>query len=117
MGYIPQVAHTYSYKDGSYGLQNEHQLSIGESTCDARLGLKGVPIAFGGFALFDITALSRIALQRCKTSRCAVELMGALSEKYGFYGGEDNDWNVKGGMDNDGEGGETLTVADGDEVW
>lgn len=88
MGTVPQVPHTYSYVDGAYGLMNEYQLAIGESTCGARLGLSAAPIAFGGKALFDVAALSRIALERCKTARCAIQTMGDLAVEYGFYGGE-----------------------------
>jgi dipeptidase len=83
MGYIPQVSHTYAYTDAAYGVMNQYQLAIGESTCDARLGLNGVPRLYGGHALFDITALSRVALQRCRTARCAIRTMGELAEEYG----------------------------------
>ncbi len=47
-----------------------------------------VAVGYGGKALFCIDELSRIALERCNTSRCAVETMGSLAEKYGFYGAE-----------------------------
>ena len=116
MGTIPQVSHTYSYVDGSYGLMNEYQLAIGESTCGAVLGLRASPIAFGGSALFDIAALSRVALERCKTARCAIQTMGDLAVEYGFYGGELTDWTPE-LMSDPAEGGEALTIADGVEVW
>ena len=88
---------------------NEHQLAFGESTCDALLGMRSSPVSFGGSALFGIAALSRIALQRCKTARCAIELMGGLAEEKGFYGANSPAW-VNGEMTPDkmgyAEGGE-----------
>jgi dipeptidase len=116
MGEIPQVESTYAYYDGAYGIMNEHQLGIGESTCDARLGLKGIPIQNGGKALFDISALSRVALERCQTARCAVQLMGNLACTYGFYGGQLPDWTGH-NMTDAGEGGEALVISDPKEVW
>lgn len=35
-------------------------------------------------ALLDIGELMKVALERCATARCAVELMGQLVEDYGF---------------------------------
>ena len=79
IGYIPQVEQTYAYLEANYGVQNEHQLSIGESTCSAvfKAFAIGTP---GGKALFCINQLSYIAMERCKTARCAVMLMGQLAE-------------------------------------
>ncbi|ETV67287.1 hypothetical protein H257_16521 [Aphanomyces astaci] len=68
LGYIPQVNSTYAYWDGDYGMQNEVQLSIAESTCAART--VGYPLDMpNGRNLLSINELSRIALERCDTSR------------------------------------------------
>ena len=96
LGYIDQVEHTYAYIDGVYGVINEHQLAIGECTTGAKVYTQ--PEA--GVRIFDIAAMSRVAMERCTTAREAIELMGALAVQYGYY-----DW------------GETLTVADTEEAW
>jgi len=96
LGYIPQVTHTYAYFDGSYGIMNEHQLMFGECTDGAKVQLDPEP----GKRIFYSSELSRVALERCKTAREAVELMGRLIEEYGYYGT-----------------GETLPVADPKEAW
>jgi len=96
LGYIPQVAHTYAYFDGNYGIMNEHQLSIGECTDKAKVH----PLPEKGKRIFYSDELSRIALERCKTAREAVKLMGRLIEEYGYYGT-----------------GETLLVGDPYEGW
>ena len=95
LGYIAQVEHTYAYFDGGYGLINEYQLGIGESTCASYYNLYP-----SKDRMFDIRALTHIALERCKTAREAIKLMGYLAEKYGYYGF-----------------GETLTVGDTEEGW
>ena len=40
LGEIPQVRHTYTYFDHSYGIINEKQLMIGECTCGAKFHLE-----------------------------------------------------------------------------
>lgn len=96
LGYIPQVPHTYAYFDTNYGIMNEHQLSIGECTDKAKVH----PEPEAGKRIFYSAELSRVALERCKTAREAVKLMGELIEKYGYFGT-----------------GETLVVADPEEGW
>lgn len=105
MGYIPEVSHTYAYWEQDYALQNEHGLMMGESTCGSRA--EQASIADGGEALLAIEELSRIALERCKTARCAVTTMGGLAEAYGYYGSDP------------GRGGsaEAMIVGDPTEVW
>ncbi|MDK2951103.1 MAG: hypothetical protein PWQ77_768 [Kosmotogales bacterium] len=95
LGYIDQVEHTYAYFDAVYGVINEFQLAIGECTCAANTYAQG-----SAECMFDIAALSRVAMERCKTAREAIELMGSLAVEYGYYG-----W------------GETLTVCDKNEAW
>eukprot|EP00518_Triparma_eleuthera_P000726 CAMPEP_0182463258 /NCGR_PEP_ID=MMETSP1319-20130603/7237_1 /TAXON_ID=172717 /ORGANISM="Bolidomonas pacifica, Strain RCC208" /LENGTH=704 /DNA_ID=CAMNT_0024662777 /DNA_START=101 /DNA_END=2212 /DNA_ORIENTATION=- len=111
VGHIPEVPHTYAYLDGDYGIQNEFQLSMGESTCGALLHSR--PTFDGGRALLEMSELSRIAMERCKTSRCAVQLMGDLAVEYGFYGAvwEGDMMTVLG------EAGEAMTVTDKEESW
>merc|ERR1719356_743404 len=71
---IPQVPMTYSYWDLDYGLQNEKGLSIGESTCTAMTVGWPNSLPYGHNAAC-IHELSKIALERCDTGRCAVKLM------------------------------------------
>jgi len=96
LGHIPQVAHTFAYLDGNYGIMNEHQLIMGECTDKAKVH----PQPEQGKRIFYSDELSRVALERCKTAREAIELMGELIMKYGYYGT-----------------GETLLVADPNEAW
>ncbi|KAF4040135.1 Peptidase family C69 [Phytophthora infestans] len=113
LGYIPQVDHTYAYFDQDYGMMNEVQLSIGESTCGAKT--VGWPLnVSGGKNLFGIAELTKVALERCATARCAVDTMGTLAEKYGFYS-EDSGEMAKPDY---GDSAEALVVGDKlGEVW
>ena len=91
---IPQVAHTYAYIGALFGVINEKQVAIGETTISGRRESSNT----SGF--FDITNLSFYAMERASTAREAVEIMGALAEKYGYK-----------------DTGEQLAVADPNEVW
>ncbi|MBN1683918.1 MAG: C69 family dipeptidase [Gammaproteobacteria bacterium] len=82
LGYIKQVPHTYAYFDAEYPIINEHQLSFAEGTMAAKVSIKPQK----GKAIFDISALMRVALERCKTAVCAVKTMGDLAVQYGYYG-------------------------------
>jgi len=100
IGEIPQVEHTFAYHDASFAVMNEHNLAIGESTCNSAVVHRS-----RGTALFNMVSLVQIAMERCKTARCAVELIGELAVKYGFYGML---------MEYPGE---ALHVGDKEEVW
>ena len=56
-----------------------------ESTCVGALGQNALPRACATCdgPLFDISALSFIALERCDSAVCAVDLIGALAEEHG----------------------------------
>lgn len=84
LGYIPQIAETFAYWDLDYAMQNEKGVSIGESTCDAKT--VGWPADKSyGYNYAGIEELTKIALERCATARCAVETMGSIAVEQGFY--------------------------------
>jgi len=94
MGEIPQAENTYRYLHTAYPVMNEHQLGMGETTFGGRKELvseKGI---------FYVEELQRIALERCKTAREAIKLIGELIKKYGYC-----------------DSGECITIIDPQEVW
>ncbi len=93
-GEIPQVAETYRFLNTAYPALNEAGLAIGETTIGGRREL------VNNEGMFMIEELERIALERCKTAREAIKLIGALVKEYGY-----------------GDFGECITIADGKEVW
>jgi dipeptidase len=95
---IPEVPHTYAYQHAVFGHMNEHQLGIAESTIGCQRKMRNSTPS----AVMDITTLTMLAMERCKTAREAIKLMGSLAEKYG-YGFHDS--------------GEMLAVADPEEIW
>jgi len=95
---IPQVPHTYAYIKGSFGYMNDQQLALGESTIGCHKKMENPTPS----AKFDITMLTLIVMERCKTAREAIKLMGSLAEKHG-YGFTDT--------------AEMLALADPNEVW
>lgn len=113
IGSIPEVAHTFAYQDTDYGAINEQNVAIAESTCSAMFRTCQVNTSIGcepgrtkGEALLDVGSLSEIAMERASTARQAVQLMGELAYKYGFFGSQDANGY-----------GEALQVADPTEVW
>ncbi|MCJ7642951.1 MAG: C69 family dipeptidase, partial [Candidatus Aminicenantes bacterium] len=95
---IPEVAHTYAYHHGMFGYMNEKQVGIGEST----IGTQRKMINATPSALLDLSMLTLLGLERGKTAREAITVMGELAEKYG-YGFHDD--------------GEMLAVSDPNEAW
>jgi len=93
-GEIPEAGETYAYLNTAYPCLNEKQLAIGETTIYGRQEL------INEDGLFYIEELQKIALQRCKTAREAIKLIGELAEKYGYA-----------------DLAECLTIADPREVW
>jgi dipeptidase len=93
-GEIPQVAETYRFLNTAYPALNEAGLAIGETTIGGRREL------VNNEGMFMIEELERLALERCKTAREAIKLIGDLVKQYGY-----------------GDYGECITIADGKEVW
>ncbi len=91
---IPQAKKTYTYFHIGYPFMNEHQLIFGEDTWSGRDEL------YAKDGAFWIETLEIFGLQRAKTAREAIAVMGELAEKYGY-----------------GDGGETLIIADPKEIW
>lgn len=102
IGEIPQVEQTYGYFHVGYPAMNEHRVAIGETTIGQKEILKTVPN--GGKAIMTIEQLEVFALQRAKTAREAIAVIGELSQKYGF-------------LPSCGTEGECLTITDPDEAW
>ncbi len=96
LGKIPQTKNTFTYFDASYGIMNEHNLMIGECTC----GAKVQPNPKNDVRIFYSAELSRVALERCKTAKEAIDLIGRLIYEYGYHGT-----------------GETLLLGDSEEGW
>lgn len=95
---IPQVQRTYAYIHGMFGYMNENQVALGESTIGCQKRMRNPTPS----AKFDITMLTLIAMERAKSAREAIQIMGDMGTTYG-YGFND--------------GGEMLAVSDPDEVW
>ncbi len=90
-GTIPQVPHTYAIL-GFH--QNEHQLSIGETTFTGRLEL------WNHSKYLQYWHLMELALERAKTAREAIDVITSLVETYG-YASE----------------GESFSIVDKNEAW
>jgi dipeptidase len=91
LGQIHQVAHTYNV----IGNMNEFQVAIGETTYG---GLERLATQKG--AIMDYGSLMYVALQRAKTAREAIKIIGDLMAEYGYA-----------------SSGESFSVSDPNEVW
>ncbi|OQS05937.1 peptidase [Thraustotheca clavata] len=109
IGKIPQVEITFGYISGIYGMINENQVTIAQSTCGGRL--VGKSVENDGWALFNGVELSNIAMERATTAREAIVLMGTLAEKYGYYGATTDNTNAFLAS------GEAFSVVDPNEAW
>lgn len=86
IGEIPQVEETWAYWDTEYGMQNEWGLSIGESTgTGMTAGWPATPDKPWGFCRVGIEDLTKLAMERCRTARCAVQTMGDIAVDQGFF--------------------------------
>eukprot|EP00611_Tribonema_gayanum_P000672 TRINITY_DN10499_c0_g1_i1.p1 TRINITY_DN10499_c0_g1~~TRINITY_DN10499_c0_g1_i1.p1 ORF type:complete len:823 (+),score=281.40 TRINITY_DN10499_c0_g1_i1:308-2470(+) len=112
--YIPQVPHTFASIEGLYGVINEKQVGIGESTCGSRFfaGPIGDDCTMCT-AKIEISELSRIAMERASSAREAIQIMGDIAVELGFYGSEWDPTDLFTYL----EAAESLTVTDPDEVW
>jgi len=90
LGRIPQLSHTYSV----VGNMNEHQVAIGETTYTGRTELIDTT------GIIDYGSLMYITLQRARTAREAVNIMGELVAEHGYH-----------------SSGESFSIADPNEVW
>ncbi|MCD4711373.1 MAG: C69 family dipeptidase [Bacteroidales bacterium] len=90
LGRIPQLSHTYSV----VGNMNEHQVAIGETTYGGRGELRDTT------GIIDYGSLIYITLQRARTAREAISIMGDLVAEHGYC-----------------SSGESFSIADPNEVW
>jgi dipeptidase len=91
LGRILQAERTYSV----VGNMNEHQVSMGETTWGGREELWD-----DSTAVLDYGTLMYTALQRSRTAREAIQIMGDLVREYGYR-----------------SEGESFSIADPNEVW
>ncbi|HVO76429.1 MAG TPA: C69 family dipeptidase, partial [Candidatus Bathyarchaeia archaeon] len=89
-GKVKQVPHTYAVVD----LMNEHQLVIGETTFTGREELANRD------GLLHYWTLMRLALERARTAREAIEVMAGLVDEYGYA-----------------DTGESISIGDPNEAW
>ena len=90
-----QAPKTFGYLTSAvYGMMNERQLAIGESTFGGRADLVSTK------GSIDCDTLTRLMLERATTARQAIRIAGDLLTKHGWC-----------------DEGEALTIADPKEVW
>ena len=97
LGKVPQVEETFRYIDlGVFdlvltvrpwhcGCMNEYGLTLGDSTIGGNPQLYNPKGILMTLSYEPQRSLMVIALQRAKTAREAIRVMGSLAEEYGFY--------------------------------
>jgi len=75
LGRIPQARQTYAV----VGLMNEFQVALGETTYGGREELAEGPAGIVGYV-----TLMQLALQRGKTAREAIQVIGDIMAQYGY---------------------------------
>ena len=114
VGYVPEPESTYALWENFYPLMNEHGLGFGESTTEGKPLLANAmygqsdpkDVTRNGTAIFTIAPLMAIAMERCKTARCAIKVMGETAQNHGGFTGEEY------------ATGEAVTIVDADgEAW
>ena len=94
-GHIDQIPETFGYLNATtYGMMNERQVAIGESTFGGRAEIVSAK------GSIDCDTLTRLMLERATTARQAIRIAGDLLTKHGWC-----------------DAGEGLTIADPKEVW
>lgn len=82
-GQIPQVGETYKWFKCEVPCANEYQVFIGENTCSSREELWSLD---DSNTLLDWYMLPALGLQRGKTAREVICIIGTLVEEYGMRG-------------------------------
>lgn len=107
IGYIPQVRETYGYvsievwyDDQRVGGINEYGVTTGETTIGGRWELMNEKGLVHAYTNIREASLLTLALERAKTAREAIQVMGSLAEEFGYA-----------------QFGEHITVTDGNEAW
>lgn len=107
IGYIPQVRETYDYisievwyDDQRVGGINEYGVTTGETTISGRRELRNSKGLVYAYTNIREASLLTLALERAKTAREAIQVMGSLAEEYGYA-----------------QTGEHISVTDGNEAW
>lgn len=96
IGFIAEVEHTFGLWENFYPLMNERGLAFGESTTEGKPMLANAVRtqvdpknpAENGTAVFTISPLMSIAMERCESARCAINIMGTMAQSGGFAGEE-----------------------------
>ncbi len=106
MAQIPEVEHTYAYFHSRYSFMNEMGVAMGESTFGINRSFpqgeeKRRIMQTDSTGIVDCWLAQDIALERATTAREAVRIMGDLIEEFKWID----------------QGGETINITDGEEVW